>query len=694
MGQYSFFKKRNGISKKRRNSVSFFLEGLKKHKYLFSDGFCFDYLINDEKKEDSSFDCITDDGHFFESSEVFCGGGTDLICIPQCKFMNSTVLDEYAKHTVFVGRNQNYNGGDSIVGLGPSHIGGKSDSDRRWLSSLPFDVDGTHVSFDLWCLVGIVYGKALKIWRNLKPHKKVVPEFVGMSFKDMFESLNPSCSWKSLSPKTKEYWTEKFVEGYGVLRRTSLLYDLPIKIDGKEVREAYIMNSIMDSRLVFKRLKTDDGEEKRPFGIIARLRGHPLFDFCWSQEVPSFVQLCAKDFDCKRIFGTSRCMRKCFPVLWGTWLVQYRNYWKCRDKAFKTCDLIWKRGEMDSAFSNSVFNVGHLTTEEMRKVLEWRSEEKFGGVESTEKRRLFLSRCSILRRGEVSWELPSPKYSESVVLKDDDKKNTRLSEAGEVVPDEFVEDARRKMEEINLENSRHKICLGKTRIEPHESVIFNAVKKEDGSRVVDSSHNGRCYSMANGIQGLNRKSRMQVRIDGVETAEVDYNSLHPNMLYALNGIDCGELGMYDLGNRWHGGELDEFNSRKAVKMMLLRLINAKTKANAVHSFKTAWNESHGRDKKEYIPWLFRLYDEILKYHRAINHEFCSGKGTYLMNLDGRLIREVCHRLAKEHVCALGVHDSVVVRKDCAWRARKIMIEEYGKMFNGRKIGVSFKTFKK
>ena len=61
-----------------------------------------------------------------------------------------------------------------------------------------------------------------------------------------------------------------------------------------------------------------------------------------------------------------------------------------------------------------------------------------------------------------------------------------------------------------------------------------------------------------------------------------------------------------------------------------------------------------------------------------------------MNLDGRLIREVCHRLAREHVCALAIHDSVVVDSRKAGMASRIMREEFSKMFNGFAVGVKGK----
>jgi hypothetical protein len=181
-----------------------------------------------------------------------------------------------------------------------------------------------------------------------------------------------------------------------------------------------------------------------------------------------------------------------------------------------------------------------------------------------------------------------------------------------------------------------------------------------------------------------------LKINGNRVKEVDYSSLHPNMLYALNGISFNKKDMYDVGN-WYANEgLTSEEARKAVKMMLLRMINAKNVSNAIYSFKKAWNEEMGLGKNNKINWLYKLFNSINAAHSQIAHEFCTGKGVYLMNLDGKLIREVCWRLTREQICALSIHDSVIVESKYQDKADQIMKEEYEKMFNGFTIEVSSK----
>lgn len=92
-------------------------------------------------------------------------GRAECVAIPQCKMMNSTVLDQYAVHTVYTGNASTAKCG--TIGIGKSIIGKKGADISKWLGEYGFSLDGTHVPFDLWCVVGAVYGKALKIWRGI-----------------------------------------------------------------------------------------------------------------------------------------------------------------------------------------------------------------------------------------------------------------------------------------------------------------------------------------------------------------------------------------------------------------------------------------------------------------------------------------------------------------------------------------------
>ncbi len=371
-------------------------------------------------------------------------------------------------------------------------------------------------------------------------------------------------------------------------------------------------------------------------------------------------------------------------MIWASWLVQYRNYWKRRNGGYATCDLAWSQKEMLDAFYGGVFEIRHLSTDEMKQILAYHTQQYV--FAHNEKRPAHIDQISSSKRCVVEWTLPKSLRGNSVIVKNEAGMNMSLEDAGiKSVPQEVVL-AKSRMTERNESNAEHVVTLDGRRLDTDESVIYRCERDKAGDMQIVAGKNGRCYSMRGGIQSLKKSERGNVLIDGHATVEVDYSALHPNILYALNGIQFhGDV--YNVGN-WHvkhGLSSDE--ARIACKMMFLRVINAKNKVIAMYSFKKEWNLEHGRKPKDYIPWMYELFEAMKRRHKAISHEFCTGKGVYLMNMDGRLIREVCRRLAREHVCALAIHDSVIVDSRYAKRVAGIMREEFAKMFNGIRITV-------
>ena len=612
-------------------------------------------------------------------------GRAECIAIPQCKMMNSTVLDgPNVRHPVYVGEQFH---GIRLNGC-KSRLSKDFNDAAGWLEEYEsFDVDGTHVPFDLWCVVGAVYGKALKIWRGVaKLDWRRMPCWMYVTVEEVFEALNPGCRWVDLSAKSRLEWRKGIVEAFGRLNETFLAWDLPVE-DG---RLAY-SSRILENSLVSRRVEAKDESAcciewhdwYEPCGFKVHLRGSRIFDFCWRtrRNSPSVVQVRKYEHDVRKVLVT-RGWTKCFHMIWASWLVQYRNYWMKRGMAYESCELVWSQAEMLRAFKDGVFEIRHLSTDEMKEILEYHTTARAAG----ERRPGHIGEVEVLKRCVVGWTLPRSLGGEDVLVKNDDGVNLSLEESGvEEVPDE-VRFAKSRMAAINSENSSHAVTLEGRIVDATESVIYRVVKGDDGRLHIVEGRNGRCYSMKNGVQCLSREERAALLIDGMRVSEVDYSSLHPTMLYALNGIQfTGDV--YNVGRWYLQYGLTCSQARKAVKKMLLIVLNARNKAMAMHAFKKDWNEEQGASKGSYIPWLQHLYNAIAKRHSAIAHEFCKGRGAELMNLDGKLMREVLHRLTRDGVCALGVHDSVIVQSRYSRKAAAVMREEYSRMFNGFEIKV-------
>lgn len=617
-------------------------------------------------------------------------GRAQCLAIPQCKMMNSTVIDGVnVRQKVYVGEVDSMVPGSNGT-YGASGMGGRNGV--QWLGMRGFHVNGTHTPFDMWCVMGVVFGKALRVWRGIAGlDMKKMPCWMYVEIQEVFEALNPGCRWADLSDASRLEWTHGIVDMFSLLRGTGMAWDLPTG-DG---RTAFWTRSILENTWVRRRVDRSGEQSCRkewggvyePCGFKVRLRGNMIFDFCWRRGVnsPSVVQIRKYEHDVRKVLGT-RGWTRCFHMIWASWLVQYRNYWKRRNGGYATCELAWSQREMLDAFAGGVFEIRHLSTDEMMQILTYHTQQYV--FAHNERRPAHIDMISSSKRCVVEWTLPRTLRGNAVLVKNEAGMNMSLEDSGVATVPPEVRFAESRMQEINAANAEHVVTLDGRKIDTSESVIYRE-RKVNGVMEIVSDRNGRCYSMKGGIQGLKKWERANVRIDGNRTLEMDYSGLHPNMLYALNGLQFkGDI--YDVGRWYLKYGLDKDAARVATKMMMTRSINAGSNAVAMYSFKKAWNEENGLGAKTYIPWMYVLRDAILKKHRAIAHEFCSGKGEYLMNLDGKLIREVLHRLARERICALAIHDSVVVDARYAEKARSIMKEEYSRMFNGISINVKCK----
>jgi hypothetical protein len=152
-------------------------------------------------------------------------------------------------------------------------------------------------------------------------------------------------------------------------------------------------------------------------------------------------------------------------------------------------------------------------------------------------------------------------------------------------------------------------------------------------------------------QSLPKARRAELRIDGEITIEPDFASLHPNLLYALEGIVLGhEPYIADL-KRW---------SRKDGKLALNVAINAPTIQGAVQALlkKRHDHGDDGKPKWTHGPASTRaLIERLMEVNAPIAKHIGSDAGVRLMGIDSRMCLDVMKRCRKDQVPVLPVHDS-------------------------------------
>jgi hypothetical protein len=201
-------------------------------------------------------------------------------------------------------------------------------------------------------------------------------------------------------------------------------------------------------------------------------------------------------------------------------------------------------------------------------------------------------------------------------------------------------------------------------------VFNNSSQKFDaGGRFYGASH-----------LDLPRHLRGFIHINGEPTVELDYDALHPMMLYNLRGHGLPEYP-YDM--------IEGPEEKKLKKKALLTAINATTDELAIRGI-----------RKEFIGMGIRgsiLKDEALKgllarakkAHPLIADDIGKNKGVYLQSIDSKIADAILTNLMSKGIPALPVHDSFIVPARHEDELREQMVEQYQKVL-GFKPGVSKK----
>ena len=186
------------------------------------------------------------------------------------------------------------------------------------------------------------------------------------------------------------------------------------------------------------------------------------------------------------------------------------------------------------------------------------------------------------------------------------------------------------------------------------------------------------------LQGYNGEQRARITIDGQPVVEIDFTALHPNLLYASEGI------------QYEGDPYSVVDSRPEVrpflKAILLAMLNAKD-FNTARKAAEFWLYRNPDEKRlleelgisKVAPILHR-FQEI---HEPIVHHFCKGKetGLRIMNLDSRIALEVVNHFGKQGVPILAVHDSFLVQRQYADELESVMLQYYQTLTKGYTIRV-------
>jgi hypothetical protein len=153
---------------------------------------------------------------------------------------------------------------------------------------------------------------------------------------------------------------------------------------------------------------------------------------------------------------------------------------------------------------------------------------------------------------------------------------------------------------------------------------------------------GRFYGP--GYQGLPKRLRHHLLIDGNRTVELDYGQTHPRLLAAQLGVDLGPGDIYAVDG-W---------PRQIVKRAVNIMINAETMHSALGAISLEMGGFAERKR------AVECAEAIKQRHPQFSTAFCSGAGLQLQLTDSAIAEDVLQRLLRRGMAVLPVHDSFIV----------------------------------
>ncbi|VEJ53831.1 hypothetical protein [Pragia fontium] len=178
-------------------------------------------------------------------------------------------------------------------------------------------------------------------------------------------------------------------------------------------------------------------------------------------------------------------------------------------------------------------------------------------------------------------------------------------------------------------------------------------------------------------------SRCNLLLNGQETIEVDFKSLHPRIIYAVLGIELPDgFDPYAISpDNFELPDTPEIRQqlRNLSKIGLLILLNASNPYQALGALETEFKEAKIAYDFDLLPDNLSLRN-VISALKEINPEiaakFHSGAGLLLQNYDSNIAELVISYFTEKGIPVIPIHDSFIVAKEFEQEMHYIMKEAY------------------
>ena len=156
-------------------------------------------------------------------------------------------------------------------------------------------------------------------------------------------------------------------------------------------------------------------------------------------------------------------------------------------------------------------------------------------------------------------------------------------------------------------------------------------------------------------QNLSKELRKEIKINGQETVELDFNAMHLHLLYCkvnkkLTNYIPEDMDAYQLPNR----------NRKIVKTSFTCCINNNCNKDNV-------NQVVGHKIAKKFPEIFKsntsyrdILDELGSHHPEVSQFFYAQIGNEVSHMESKVSDYIIGKLTRKNILVLNIHDSFIV----------------------------------
>ena len=189
----------------------------------------------------------------------------------------------------------------------------------------------------------------------------------------------------------------------------------------------------------------------------------------------------------------------------------------------------------------------------------------------------------------------------------------------------------------------------------------------------DFQNGGRHYGI---YQSLPQKERLRLRLNGLPVVELDFQAMHPTMLYHQAKLRAPD--------NCYGVFRDErdVGLRPAIKLAFQIMLNAKSPKAMLAALHNKSVKMNGASRPvsdllaEHEVAAGDLVRAIQQKHEPIADRFFSEAGLTLQFVDSQIMAQILDKCCQANIPALAIHDSIIVPRARERDAKGIMHEAY------------------